>query len=1296
MQKIRRHIIIGLGIIFGLFALSFLSLIFYLNTDHAQALGQRYINRNLPGTIAWHKLDLALFRGKIACRNFRLKGPGDEELVVLDSLTLNWSWRDLIRGQLAIEARIASPRVHLRLNNDGRLNLAEALTTPRPPAAKDEKTNPLPLNLVVKSLALTDGALWFEADSDRTVFNIHGIDLMVQGNLAKKNGGLQLSFAGGNLTLQDFQTVLKPSSLSGQFANNRLTSIQLSVATTTGEATLAGSIDNPFESPVCDLHVRAWAALENITTGIVPADLKGTVKTAINIKGSLDNPNADLQLSYKGKTIRGQSVDHLEARAGLSNRLLTISQLTVTSGTGQVTFNGQTDLKPVFPNGFSSPHPDFTAATLDGDLIIQAPDLAASLTPLGVKDVKGALGATGKITGTIAHPQLDVQIDGENLEYGEIRLGSVGMTAALDNQGKLRIESLTIDNQGSAIKGKGDILVLDSAKRLETNPPLSLSLTLTDVEARDFVDQELAQGYLNGTVALGGSLKAPRIRLNLNGRDIRFRDIILGDVTAALTYQDGGLLVESVELTKGPTVAKISGSARIIDPATLKIKTNPELDLAVTGKDVHLADYLPNWRGQVSVDARLKGPLKDCHGPIRLSGSDIVSPWQSLEQLELSAFIEGDILKVEELSLSPAPDEWVRLTGRLSLRHMDDVHISSDGITIAHIDWLKEKVPIEGKLAVSLKGNGPFSNPTANGTVALKGVTVDQKPLDDLQGNIGIADFMTSFDLNHGAMNVTGTYHLSQKLLSASALINAEDLTPYFALFNLPDLAGRVQGKFNIEGNPGNLNKLTISGTLADARLDFKGQKMVQTQDIQLTYENGRFNIPGWELTLLDKGRIYIEGAGRLGIDMDLTIEGNLPLAVGRILSPALYDLSGDLKLSATAKGAWAQPKIRGDLTLASGTLTLPAWGGKLHGITGKAILQPHAITISSLEGKLDDGRFRLDGRLALDHFRPGELTLALSANRLPIRIPDKLDVFISSRLNMEGLPNRTELKGNIDLLDGVYYQDLLLNPMDMLKPKTKRPVEPKKPGITFPYLKNLSLDVAVSSRNPFMVENNIAELEIVSDVHIQGKLNRPEITGQTDIAEGTIRLWNRQFQVTRGIIDYGDPYSLRPGIDVRAETDIRQWKIQIDLTGSVDNLQIKLSSNPSEQSGDILALILTGRTSREMAAGESGKAGTTGAALAALAGTPLGEQLKKAARIDSLEVDSVTEGEEDGERTRVTLGKNLSDRMTLKYRMETKEGELVQKTIAEYQLLENILVSGFQDSNGIYGGALRYRIEFR
>ena len=92
-----------------------------------------------------------------------------------------------------------------------------------------------------------------------------------------------------------------------------------------------------------------------------------------------------------------------------------------------------------------------------------------------------------------------------------------------------------------------------------------------------------------------------------------------------------------------------------------------------------------------------------------------------------------------------------------------------------------------------------------------------------------------------------------------------------------------------------------------------------------------------------------------------------------------------------------------------------------------------------------------------------------------------------------------------------------------------------------------------------------------------------------------------------------------------------------------------------------------------------------------------VGVDIKKSTGLDILQVEATDEGDEaDVGGVKVTVGKRLSDRMTVKYAVETKDGETVQTAITEYKLLEHILMSGFQDSQGVYGSELAFRIEFR
>jgi hypothetical protein len=59
-------------------------------------------------------------------------------------------------------------------------------------------------------------------------------------------------------------------------------------------------------------------------------------------------------------------------------------------------------------------------------------------------------------------------------------------------------------------------------------------------------------------------------------------------------------------------------------------------------------------------------------------------------------------------------------------------------------------------------------------------------------------------------------------------------------------------------------------------------------------------------------------------------------------------------------------------------------------------------------------------------------------------------------------------------------------------------------------------------------------------------------------------------------------------------------------------------------------------------------------------------------------------------------MGKELSRRVTVKYRVLHSQGEIVQRGVAEYKLLERLLLNAFQDTRGVFGGGLTFRLEFR
>jgi translocation and assembly module TamB len=172
--------------------------------------------------------------------------------------------------------------------------------------------------------------------------------------------------------------------------------------------------------------------------------------------------------------------------------------------------------------------------------------------------------------------------------------------------------------------------------------------------------------------------------------------------------------------------------------------------------------------------------------------------------------------------------------------------------------------------------------------------------------------------------------------------------------------------------------------------------------------------------------------------------------------------------------------------------------------------------------------------------------------------------------------------------------------------------------------------------------------------------------------------------------VDFVNPYRIEPRIDLAAETDIRRWTISLLISGTPDDLAIELASTPPETNEEILSLLAFGKTTDERLS-----AGATASEFIANTLTP---GIKDATGIDRLEVNYETDAVngEEKEEIKVTVGKDLSRRLSVAYGTETKSGERIQRVTSDYKLLERLIVSAFQDTAGDYGGEVKFRLEFR
>jgi translocation and assembly module TamB len=450
------------------------------------------------------------------------------------------------------------------------------------------------------------------------------------------------------------------------------------------------------------------------------------------------------------------------------------------------------------------------------------------------------------------------------------------------------------------------------------------------------------------------------------------------------------------------------------------------------------------------------------------------------------------------------------------------------------------------------------------------------------------------------------------------------------------------------------------------------------------------------KLIFLDKGHLDIQGNGDMKGKVDLSLTGVIPMQTISAFSNDLQNLKGNARLSASLRGMASDPEIRAKIHLEKIGLSLPFLNQQLHDLNGQIEISPEEATLKDIKGKLDDGDFSLAGKVALANFQPTHGVITIDANKIPLNVPDTLDLLLDAHIQISGKEEKSLIEGKIDIIEGLYYKDLTLS---LLKDVTKkdRPETPPQEEISHPLLKNLEWDVELTRKGEVLVDNNVALMALTPQLRIYGSAGNPLLSGRTSVDSGVLTFHQKEFVIKKGIIDFLNPYKIEPTVQLQSETEVRDWTIFLDISGAPENLKFKLTSKPAEEPEDILALLAFGKTAKELIGGDKGSSNSPEEILAGFISKRVSKNVKTATGLDIAEVKlNNKDGKSGADDVSVTLGKELSKRISIIYSTETKDSVMVQRVASDYKFFENLLLSAFRDTNGDYGSELKFRLEFR
>lgn len=891
----------------------------------------------------------------------------------------------------------------------------------------------------------------------------------------------------------------------------------------------------------------ATIKIQNLPLGTFTKDMispvTGNIDGEMRILGK-NNQVTDVVGSVKGRQIgiRGVVVDTAKANFTHADNS---TNMTVVGTIGDGALSGYGYIQ----NGNID-------ATISGNAL---PLTALSLI-IG-QDVDGTLNTSFAIQGTLDNPNVMGTVWGQEVHYKGARFNNIHGDIKLDNH------ILTITN-GHIGDGDGgydvngwynlntDVLDLNAkarAARIE-----NVIRTVTDVPITGWFETD---NHITGTAA------NPIIEGRAHLWDGSAYGKLVTNAFAKYNYQNDTLELYRFDIegygatiTGGGTVSKeainIDFEGKKIDMGRLLINTDYKVDGLLSGRGQITGSVdNPQFNGYISSDAlSVNGELlNDIHGRV---------------------YADKSVVNVQDFTFAEA--DGGRYTAKGGMKFDDsrqlfgvlDVTNGSVKNLLTLLDRSNEH--IDGKLNGSVEIGGTRDNPSVNVTGKINDVSIDEKIVGDATIDASLANRkfkVTTLKLpvDEGLIAIGGTMDLDGQADLQVALKDV-DIVPFLPLMGKDIQAtGWVTGVVNITGETKN-PKVELSGAVESGSFNGVGidegfvLATMQDQVIQIQRIQGAKS--GYKLSVYGKiplAAIFTSGyiPANDSKSMDVTIDFNeADMAVIPLLTTSVKEATGPLKGTVHITGTIDQPEAYGTVSVRNGTMKLASVENQITGIDGDLIFSGQQGDFQS-RINMGKGSAGLAAKVnwsghTLTNYKAAVQLEDLEVRSEYVRGPLNGELYIADR---DGLPT-------------------LIGTLNLEKIQFKIPLSLQSSEST----KDMGVDVTVhAGKGVRLYDRTLYNMFISGDVHFGGSLQNPTASGQFDVRNGTFKYLSHVFNITKGNAHFvGGSYL--PNLQLEAETNVSNYTIMLGVKGTVDHMDLSLSSNPTLSRKQIISMLTFGR----------------------------------------------------------------------------------------------------------------------
>lgn len=785
--------------------------------------------------------------------------------------------------------------------------------------------------------------------------------------------------------------------------------------------------------------------------------------------------------------------------------------------------------------------------------------------------------------------------------------------------------------------------------------------------------------------------------LDLQSKAASFLGQDIGSGSARLSFVNGEFLLDQINLQVGEGSAKISGKV-ILPPAGSDPEIPPVITATVVSEHLplkKLEGFIPSDNeidlgGDVTanLDLTIKGMEVTGNGKVELKAPRYgdFSAKQADFEVELGESLilenldlrgnEGEIVK-GSISLSPNTMDW---HAKLLVRELRLSRYSK---------FLGEEADIDGLAELDLSLNGRKLETRGNASFKINNLYVQGVELGTVTGDFDSEGRTGEFKLIAEDQEYVFKAELEQENYDSVHFWLDEDidLTGLVRKF-VPDerlylqvydgISLRfVMGPDGFKGAELTLGRL-VTGMEQFAIIS-RNVKVELTADNRLVFNNlaiaqaglesNRAELNGW-LELAENGKL------------NLNLKGGVNLLSFSDFFPE-FSISGDGAVDLRLRGTIARPQLFGIVNVADGFIRQKETDITFSNIYGEVRLDEQRLELTNMSARFSEGSVLMDGIVQMNWatMTPVSYQFTVQGTDIHMTFEEGLDALFSSSLVFRGTGENLRISGDVNVERAKYTRRF--DP----EAEITRMFTQGKVAFADESLRNISLDIGLKGDEEIVVDNNFAQMQLTLDLRLLGTVAEPVITGRAEVLKGDVFYRDRRYRIDVGVIDFVNPNKIEPQFDFRAQTQVKDYRIFLELHGTLDRLYPELSSDPPESSIDILNLLATGKVRDNPFPSdiERSQEQLLGLGLSGFLTKQITGELERRAErlfgIDRFRIDPYIIPETTDTTARVTVGEQLTDDLSVIYSRNIATRNL-EVLVFEYRLSPSLLIVGTREED--------------